>query len=66
MKLITKTVMIALGGNALSPKAEAGTIDEQFTHTRNSLKGVMHNVKKKYNGMILKFLHYFIIMKTGI
>ena len=27
-----KTVIIALGGNALSPKNEAGTIDQQFKH----------------------------------
>ena len=44
-----KTVIIALGGNALSPKSEAGTIEQQFKHTRNSLKSVMHFVKKNYN-----------------
>jgi len=44
-----KTVIIALGGNALSPKSEAGTIEQQFRHTRNSLKSVMHFVKKNYN-----------------
>ena len=40
------TVIIALGGNALSQKDESGTIDEQFAHARESLKGVMHFVKK--------------------
>ena len=44
-----KTVIIALGGNALSPKKEAGTINQQFHHTRESLKAVMHFVKLKYN-----------------
>ena len=43
------TVIIALGGNALSPKKEAGTIDQQFRHTRESLKAVMHFVKLNYN-----------------
>ena len=44
-----KTAIIALGGNALSPKSEAGTIQQQFKHTRKSLKSVMHFVKKDYN-----------------
>ena len=44
-----KTAIIALGGNALSPKSEAGTIEQQFKHTRKSLKSVMHFVKKDYN-----------------
>ena len=43
------TVIIALGGNALSPKKEAGTINQQFRHTRESLKAVMHFVKLNYN-----------------
>tara|TARA_B110000263_G_scaffold249754_1_gene268374 strand:+ start:673 stop:1617 length:945 start_codon:yes stop_codon:yes gene_type:complete len=44
-----KTVIIALGGNALSPKNEAGTIEQQFKHTRDSLTSVMHFVRKNYN-----------------
>ena len=44
-----KTIMIALGGNALSPKNEASTIIDQFSHTRESLKAVMHFVRKDYN-----------------
>jgi len=44
-----KTVMIALGGNALSPKNEAGTIQQQFKHTRESLKAVLQFVKADYN-----------------
>ena len=49
MKKLKKTVIIALGGNALSPKDEAGTIQQQFKHTRNSLKAVLHFVKSDYN-----------------
>tara|TARA_B100001142_G_scaffold171985_1_gene171493 strand:+ start:2963 stop:3907 length:945 start_codon:yes stop_codon:yes gene_type:complete len=44
-----KTVIIALGGNALSPKDEAGTIEQQFEHTRDSLTSVMHFIRKNYN-----------------
>ena len=43
------TVMIALGGNALSPKTEAGTIEQQFAHTKKTLKSLMHFVKLNYN-----------------
>ena len=43
------TVIIALGGNAISPKDETGNIEEQFTHTRESLDAVMHFVKERYN-----------------
>ena len=43
------TVMISLGGNAISPKNESGTIDEQFAHTRESLTAVMGFVKRRYN-----------------
>ena len=43
------TVIIALGVNAISPKNETGTIEQQFEHTRDSLKGVMSFVKKRYN-----------------
>ena len=41
--------MIALGGNALSPKGEAGTIYQQFSHTRESLDAIMHFVNLEYN-----------------
>ncbi|SVC06142.1 uncharacterized protein METZ01_LOCUS258996, partial [marine metagenome] len=44
-----RTVMIALGGNALSNKSEAGTITQQFAHTRQSLKSMMHFVRSGYN-----------------
>ena len=44
-----KTVIIALGGNALSPKDEAGTIQQQFKHTRKSLKAVLYFIQQGYN-----------------
>jgi len=44
-----KSVIIALGGNAISPKGEAGTISEQFAHTRESLNAIMHFVALGYH-----------------
>jgi len=46
---MNKTAIIALGGNALSPKGEAGTIKEQFAHTRESLSEIMEFVRQGYN-----------------
>ena len=43
------TVIIALGGNAISPKTEVGTIEQQFAHTRDSLSGLKHFVRQRYN-----------------
>ncbi len=44
-----KTAIIALGGNALSQKGQAGTIYEQFANTRESLEEIMEFVRKDYN-----------------
>jgi len=44
-----KSIMIALGGNALSPRGEIGTINQQFSHTRESLNAIMHFVDLGYN-----------------
>ena len=44
-----KSIMIALGGNALSPREEAGTIYQQFLHTRESLDAIMHFVNLDHN-----------------
>ncbi len=41
--------MLALGGNALSPKDQTGTIKEQFERTRQSLNGIMEFIKIKNN-----------------
>lgn len=43
-----KTAVIALGGNALSPRGEAGTIYQQFAKTRESLEGILHFIKHDY------------------
>ncbi|MDP6685278.1 MAG: carbamate kinase [Candidatus Marinimicrobia bacterium] len=46
---MAKTVLIALGGNALSPKGERGDIHQQFSHTRDSLSKIMEFVRQDYN-----------------
>jgi carbamate kinase len=46
---MSKSLIIALGGNALSPKREAGTITQQFAHTRQSLDAIMHFINLGYN-----------------
>ena len=43
------TVIIALGGNAISPKNESGDIIKQFEHTRESLDAMMHFINERYN-----------------
>jgi len=43
------TVIIALGGNAISPKHESGDLEKQFEHTRESLDAVMHFINERYN-----------------
>jgi len=43
-----KTAMIAFGGNALSPRGEAGTIAQQFAKTRESLSQIMHYIEQDY------------------
>ena len=44
-----KTVLIALGGNALAPKGERGDIHQQFAHTRESLSEIMEFIRRGYN-----------------
>lgn len=39
--LTARTIVVALGGNALAPSGEEGTITEQFRHTRESLGAVV-------------------------
>jgi carbamate kinase len=39
--LAERAIVVALGGNALAPAAEEGTITEQFRHTRESLSAVV-------------------------
>ena len=46
---MNKTAIIALGGNALSQKGQAGSIYEQFANTRKSLIEIMEFVRQGYN-----------------
>ncbi len=46
---MAETVLIALGGNALSPKGEQGNIYQQFAHTRESISEILEFVKQDYN-----------------
>ena len=43
------SVVIALGGNAISPKGDDGSIKHQFFHTKESMQNIMHFVRKNYN-----------------
>ena len=45
---MSKTAIIALGGNALSQKKEAGTIAEQFNNTRHSFEQIMEFLLRDY------------------
>ena len=44
-----KTAIIALGGNALSNKQQAGTVKEQFGNTKKSLTEIVKFLRKDYN-----------------
>ena len=45
---MSKTAIIALGGNALSQKKEAGTMAEQFNNTRHSFEQIMEFLRRDY------------------
>ncbi len=44
-----QTIVIALGGNALSPEGQAGTISEQFGYTRQSLSPIVDLARDGWN-----------------
>lgn len=44
-----KTAVIALGGNAISPKGELDTIANQFRNTRKSCVAIMNFIKQGYH-----------------
>ena len=48
-----RTIVIALGGNALSPGDETGAIAEQFRHTRESLAAVVALAKERWRMAIV-------------
>ena len=43
------TAMIALGGNSLSPKGIAGSIEQQFRFTRDTMDGLSIFIRSSYN-----------------
>ena len=45
----SKTVVVALGGNAITREFEEGNIYQQFANTRKSLVGVVEMVEEGYN-----------------
>ncbi len=45
----TKTAVVALGGNAISPRDEPDTIANQFRRTRQSLESMIHLIDEGYN-----------------
>ncbi len=47
-----KTIVVALGGNAISQQFEEGNIHQQFTNTRKSLVGVVELLSKGYRVLI--------------
>ena len=44
-----KTIMIALGGNSLSPKGSSGTVGEQFSFTRRTMDHLSEFILEDYN-----------------
>ncbi|MBU0713597.1 hypothetical protein KJ762_10440 [bacterium] len=44
-----KTAVIALGGNAISPKDEVDTITNQFRNTHKSCVAIMTFIKQGYH-----------------
>ena len=44
-----QTVMIALGGNSLSPKGSSGSVAEQFAYTRNTMDFLSEFITLDYN-----------------
>ncbi|MFQ6615890.1 MAG: carbamate kinase [Fidelibacterota bacterium] len=47
-----QAAVVALGGNALSPRGERDTIANQFDHTRRSLRAVVHLIRQGYELVI--------------
>ena len=47
------TAIIALAGNALSNKSQAGTVKDQFSNTRKSLTEIIKFLKEDYNICII-------------
>jgi carbamate kinase len=52
--MASRTMVIALGGNALAPTTDRGTIHDQFRHTRESLATVVELARQ---GWLLAIVH---------
>jgi carbamate kinase len=50
--MMQKTVVVALGGNAITREFEEGLIAEQFKNTRQSLLSVIHYIRHGYRVVI--------------
>jgi len=48
----SNTIVVALGGNAISHQFEEGNIHQQFANTRKSLRGVVELIKQGYKVLI--------------
>jgi len=46
---MTKTAVLALGGNAIIKAGEKGTISQQFANTRESLGGIVELIRQGYH-----------------
>ena len=47
-----RTIVVALGGNAISHEFEEGNIHQQFANTRQSLSGVVELIATGYRVLI--------------
>ncbi|MFQ6674981.1 MAG: carbamate kinase [Fidelibacterota bacterium] len=47
-----RKAVVALGGNAISPRGEEDTIRNQFRHTRRSLRSIVHLIERGYELVI--------------
>lgn len=50
---MSTSVVVAIGGNALSPSGEAGTIANQFRHTRRSLSPIVEYVCRGHDVVVV-------------
>jgi carbamate kinase len=50
--MMGKTVVVALGGNAITREYEEGNISQQFKNTRRSLLSVIHYIRQGYRVVI--------------
>lgn len=48
-EVMTKTAVLALGGNAIIKAGEQGTISQQFANTRESLSGIVELIRQGYH-----------------